>query len=157
MKSKKSITALVLMLLTALFFIGCAANNEMYVSKPAGFWAGLWHGLIIIVTFIISLFTDKVGVYEVNNSGGWYNFGFVFGAIIALGHGKIWKPVKKKCAPKSDKEKEWEDIGAKVEEKVRTGIQKWLDESDKEEKDWEEIGKKVEEKIKRELRNWADK
>jgi len=73
-----------------------------------------------------------------------------------LGHGGM-NPVKKKKRPKGDKEKEWEEIGVKVEEKVRTGIQKWLDESDKEEKDWEEIGKKVEEKIKRELRNWADK
>ena len=156
MKSKKTIVILVLMLMTALFFIGCAANNEMYVEKPAGFWAGLWHGLIIIVAFIISLFTDTVGVYELNNSGGWYNFGFVLGVLIALGHGGM-NPVKKKKRPKGDKEKEWEEIGVKVEEKVRTGIQKWLDESDKEEKDWEEIGKKVEEKIKRELRNWADK
>jgi len=155
MKSKMKLFILVLMFLI-LLLLSCAANNEMYVSKAAGFWAGLWHGLIIIVTFIISLFTDSVGVFEVNNSGGWYNFGFVLGVIISLGHGGFWCPVKKK-RPKSYKEKEWEEIGVKVEEKVRTGIQKWLDESDKKEKDWEEIGKRVEEKIKRELRNWADK
>ena len=116
MKSKKTIVILVLMLLTALFFIGCAAKNEMFVSKPAGFWASLWHGLIIIVTFVISLFTDSVGVYEVNNSGGWYNFGFVFGTIIALGHGGLWSPVKKKKHPKGDKEKEWEDYRMQITE-----------------------------------------
>ena len=62
---------------------------------------------------------------------------------------------KKKA--KSSKEKEWDEIGEKVEEKVKKGIQKWADESGKEEDEWKEIGKKVEEKIKRELRNWADK
>ena len=51
----------------------------------AGFWDGLWHGFIAPVTFIISLFTENVTPYDVNNSGGWYNFGFLFGAAISLG------------------------------------------------------------------------
>ncbi|MBN1467043.1 hypothetical protein JXA02_14910, partial [candidate division KSB1 bacterium] len=75
---KKLLTVLPLLFLV-LIIAGCAANNEMYDAKPAGFWAGLWHGLIIIITFIISLFTDSVSIYEVNNSGGWYHFGFVLG------------------------------------------------------------------------------
>ena len=139
-----------------LFFFNCAPNNEMYLSEAAGFWAGLWHGFIVVITFIISLFTDTVTIYEINNNGGWYNFGFVLGLMISLGHGGFWSPVKK-TKEKSDKEKEWEEIGVKMEEKVRTGIQNWLDETEKEDQDWEEIGKKVEEKIKRELRNWAEK
>jgi hypothetical protein len=69
----------------------------------------------------------------------------------------LWSPARKKKPCKSSEEKEWEEIVRKVERKVRTGIQKWLNETDKEEMDWEEIGKKVEEKIKRELRNWAEK
>ena len=52
--------------------------------------------------------------------------------------------------------KEWEEIGVKVEEKVRTGIKSWLDESEHKDKDWEEIGEKIEEKIKRELKKWAE-
>jgi len=55
------------------------------------------------------------------------------------------------------KEKEWEEIGKKVEEKVRKGIQSWVDETEKKDDDWDEIGKKVEEKIKRELRKWTEK
>ena len=54
------------------------------------------------------------------------------------------------------KEKEWEEIGDRVEEKVRKGIRNWLEESERGEGDWEEIGRKVEEKIKRELSGWAD-
>lgn len=48
--------------------------------SPAGFWAGLWHGLLIGITFIVSLFNDGVRIYETNNSGRWYDFGFLLGA-----------------------------------------------------------------------------
>ena len=50
-----------------------------------GFWRGLWNGIIAPITFVISLFTDKVRMYEVHNNGGWYDFGFVLGAMIAFG------------------------------------------------------------------------
>lgn len=46
----------------------------------AGFWRGLWQGAIAPFTFLISLFTNDVQVYEVHNNGGWYNFGFLLGA-----------------------------------------------------------------------------
>jgi hypothetical protein len=69
----------------------CAAdpNPEVGTGGPdaPGFLTGLWHGLIIFFTFVISLFTDKVSVYEVANDGNWYDFGFVLGAMIALGGG----------------------------------------------------------------------
>lgn len=51
----------------------------------AGFWLGLWHGIIAPISFIISIFSDKVNVYEVYNSGNWYNFGFMLGLSISLG------------------------------------------------------------------------
>ena len=45
----------------------------------AGFWLGLWQGLISPITFLISLFDNDVNVYEVNNNGNWYDFGFMLG------------------------------------------------------------------------------
>lgn len=54
---------------------------------PAGFWLGFWQGVIAPITFIVSLFTDSVNVYEVHNNGNWYNFGFVLGAGILLSGG----------------------------------------------------------------------
>jgi hypothetical protein len=48
---------------------------------------GLWHGIILPVTFVISLFTDDVSVYEVVNSGNWYDFGFILGVMMSLGGG----------------------------------------------------------------------
>lgn len=143
------------LVLALLFVAGCAPGNERFDATPAGFWAGLWHGLICVVTFIISLFTDTVRMYEVNNTGGWYNFGFLLGAAIALGGS--WGSHCGRKRYKSKKEMEWEEIGKKVEEKIRRGIQNWVDGTEEKGKDWEEIGRKIEEKIKRELRKWAEK
>jgi hypothetical protein len=136
-----------------LVFMSCAAGNERYVDRPAGFWAGLWHGFICLFTFIIGLFSDSVRIYEVSNTGGWYDFGFILGAGAFFSSG--WGSCKK-GQKKSAKEKEWEEIGTKVEEKIKKGISKWVDETKEKDKDWEEIGKKIEEKIKRELRKWAE-
>jgi hypothetical protein len=56
-------------------------------QEPAGFWLGLWHGIITPVTFPISLFNDNVNIYEVHNNGNWYNFGFVLGLSVVFGSG----------------------------------------------------------------------
>lgn len=81
----------VLVMVVMLLLTACAAgaNPQQDVSaadgEVAGFWLGLWHGIILPITFIVSLFADGVGVYEVFNSGGWYDFGFVLGAGVLLG------------------------------------------------------------------------
>jgi hypothetical protein len=54
---------------------------------PAGFWLGLWHGFIIWVTFVVSLFDHRVSVYEVYNNGWSYDLGFVIGAACLHGGG----------------------------------------------------------------------
>ena len=56
-------------------------------QQLAGFWLGLWHGIITPVTFVISLFNDNVNIYEVHNNGNWYNFGFVLGLSVVFGSG----------------------------------------------------------------------
>ena len=76
-----------------LFLAGCAPgvnpmeNNPQDAREVAGFLLGVWHGMICIVTFIISLFNDNVQMYEVVNNGTWYNLGFLIGASGALGGG----------------------------------------------------------------------
>ena len=80
-----------LLLLGALFMMSCAGgpNTAAHIAASdgnlAGFWLGLWDGMIAPITFIISLFSNNVSFYEVHNNGGWYNFGFVLGAGILFG------------------------------------------------------------------------
>ena len=50
-------------------------------AEPAGFWAGLWHGLIMPITFLVSLFNPGVRVYETNNKGALYDFGLLLGVF----------------------------------------------------------------------------
>ena len=69
--------------------VACAAGHDPLtapdVPDRAGFWLGLWHGLIVPVTVIVSLFTDRLSVYEVHNNGNWYDVGFVLGVSFVFG------------------------------------------------------------------------
>ena len=150
-------TIMILLAVAGLLLVsGCAPGNERFVEGPAGFWAGLWHGFIVLFTFIISLFSDSVQIYEANNTGGWYDLGFLLGACAFFSNGaRQSRKARHRKWCKDDKE--WEEIGEKVEEKIKRGIKKWAEEADDKKEEWEEIGKKIEEKIKRELRDWAEK
>ncbi|HJN05576.1 MAG TPA: hypothetical protein QF480_03065 [Bacteroidales bacterium] len=74
-------------LLGMIVFIvtSCAPGSANFTVEQAGFFMGLWHGFISLFTFIISLFSDSVEIYEANNNGGWYNFGFILGISIFYG------------------------------------------------------------------------
>lgn len=65
---------------------GCAAgpNPAAGGSDLPGFWMGLWQGVISPVAFVVSIFTDDVSIYEVRNSGNWYDAGFMLGVAIAF-------------------------------------------------------------------------
>ena len=82
----KQVNVGILVILMMIFMSACLAGPNPMEKKAddegevAGFWKGLWHGLIAPITFIISVFTRNVRFYEVHNSGFWYNFGFVLGA-----------------------------------------------------------------------------
>lgn len=79
--------------ISAAVLLSCTAGPNIMeqtpavMDEPAGFLLGIWHGFISLFTFIISLFSDKINVYEVYNNGGWYNFGFIIGISIFYGGG----------------------------------------------------------------------
>lgn len=70
---------------------GCAAGPNPAAGAPgadgsvAGFWRGLWHGFILLFSFVVSLFNDSVHVYEVHNRGNLYDLGFLLGVMIFFG------------------------------------------------------------------------
>ena len=82
---------IIILVVGSLLLAGCAAGPNQLEDVPdqggkvAGFWQGLWHGLISPVTFIISLFSDIVTVFDVHNNGGWYAFGFLIGVSVTFG------------------------------------------------------------------------
>lgn len=89
--NSKMISILVLTIVAALMVSACTAAPSELENEPdadgeiAGFWQGLWHGFISPFTFIISLFSENLAVYEVHNNGNWYVFGFLMGASIIFG------------------------------------------------------------------------
>ncbi|MBA7475600.1 hypothetical protein ES706_04620 [subsurface metagenome] len=91
--TKKRLLLAFVAILAMLLLAGCAAGTNPTVDTPdidgesASFWSGLWHGVISPITFIISLFSDNVNIYEVYNSGNWYDFGFMFGVSLIFGGG----------------------------------------------------------------------
>jgi hypothetical protein len=91
--TKKCLGLATIVIFAIFLLVGCTAGINPNVDVPdaegnnAGFWSGLWHGVISPVTFIISLFSDNVNVYEVHNSGNWYDFGFMLGISIIFGGG----------------------------------------------------------------------
>ena len=151
------LSGLVILLPAIVLLTSCAAGDAQFTQEnPAGFWYGLWHGVISVISLIIHIFNENVAVYEINNTGGWYDFGFLLGVI------GIWSGgshVSCKSAVEKRREKEWEEIGEKVEKKVMRRLKEWSEDEDGIDSatEWEEIGEKVEKKLKRKIREWAEK
>jgi len=85
---KNNLKSLLPFILLLVLFSSCAevANIEDCVTdEPYGFFFGVWHGVIAPVSFVLSVFMEDVAMYAVNNTGGWYDFGFVLGAGILFG------------------------------------------------------------------------
>ncbi|MBU4335119.1 MAG: hypothetical protein KJ548_00960 [Actinobacteria bacterium] len=87
-----TMTATVARVALVLLLAACAAGANPDVGSappgqeaPAGFWLGLWHGIILPISVVVSFFTDTVSPYEVYNNGNWYDFGFVFGISLVFG------------------------------------------------------------------------
>ena len=95
---KINYATLSVLLIVLVLFAGCAHPEDLDAcvnpSDTRGFLFGLIHGFIAPLSFIFSLFMDDVAIYAVNNSGGWYDFGFLLG--IGGFSGGIFKGSRKK-------------------------------------------------------------
>ena len=92
MTERRTTAARVVVVLLAVVGVlalsACAAGPNPALDTgpdPAGFWMGLWQGFISPITLIVSLFTDEVSIYEVQNSGNWYDVGFMIGVSMVFG------------------------------------------------------------------------
>ena len=71
---------------SALAATGCAHQPTPAAGDVPGFLYGLLHGFLIVFSFVGGLFTDA-RIYAFPNAGGWYDFGFLLGAMAFLGGG----------------------------------------------------------------------
>jgi len=82
--NKNKFTFLILFVAIATCITSCAP--EGYESHESGFFAGLWHGIIIVFSLIGKLFGADIGIYAEHNTGFTYWLGFIIG-IGAFGGG----------------------------------------------------------------------
>jgi len=61
---------------------GGDSNSE---ADPAGFFMGIWHGWIAPISVIIGFFNDNIRLYEIHNTGWWYDFGFYMAILGGFG------------------------------------------------------------------------
>lgn len=140
-----------------LMLTSCTAGDAQFTQDtPAGFWYGLWHGVISFISLIIHIFNENVTVYEINNTGGWYDFGFLIGIITVWGGSSH---VSCRSSANKKRDKEWDEISQKVESKVMRKLKEWAEDEEVTDigKEWDEIGEKVEKKLKHKIREWAEK
>ncbi len=156
----KKISLVLLVAVLLMVVVGCAPGNERWASvdSRANFWAGLWHGLIVIVTFVVSWFTNDVGIYESNNVGFGYNIGFILGCMISLGGGVKAGTRHKRKVRIIHRGPDWDRVGRRIETGVREGIRTAFEGGapPSAETDWEELSRKVEQRIKDELKDWDE-
>lgn len=88
--NKKLFFKSLIFLSAALALQSCAPAIDASLcldGKTFGFWWGLLHGVISPIAFIISIFDESTAIYAINNSGTWYDLGFLLGVGASLGGG----------------------------------------------------------------------
>jgi len=151
-----TITAISLLtLLPILVLASCTAGGpHFHADAPAGFWDGLWHGAIAPIALVVGIFSEGVEIYERSNTGGWYDFGLIFGLLTFWGGGSHTATRRANRRARRRSDREWEEIGRKVEHKLQRKIRAWAD-ADPDE-NWDLVEAKAEAKLKRKLREWAE-
>ena len=95
MKKKLSIR-LFLILIILLSLSACVPGDGVNSpSNPAGFFYGIWHGWLAPLTLILHFFDSSVRLYEVNNVGWWYDFGFYMAIISGFGGLSLFRHKRK--------------------------------------------------------------
>ncbi len=75
------------MMVGILFVVSACVPGDGSYSKenPAGLLSGIWHGWIGPFSLILSIFNKQTSIYEVYNTGFWYDFGFYMAIISGFG------------------------------------------------------------------------
>ena len=82
----KKIFLSILIIVLITFLAGCLPDISTDLQESqAGFFLGIWHGWIAPVSLIASIFNKDITIFESNNTGFWYGFGFYIAIIGGFG------------------------------------------------------------------------
>lgn len=93
---KKKINILLLIVFSLLLSSCIPGDGSASFTDKAGIFSGIWHGWIAPLSLIISLFDQSISIYEVNNTGFWYDFGFYIAIIGGFGGFSLFRREKRK-------------------------------------------------------------
>jgi hypothetical protein len=93
---KKKISILLLITLTLLLSSCIPGDGSASMGDEAGFFSGIWHGWIAPLSLILSLLKSHISIYEIHNTGFWYDFGFYIAIIGGFGGFSLFRKEKRK-------------------------------------------------------------
>ena len=86
MNKKKILILGIMMILLMVVLSGCVpGDGASSQTKLAGFFTGVWHGWIAPFSLIYSIFNRGIRIYEVYNTGFWYDLGYYMAIISGFG------------------------------------------------------------------------
>ncbi|AZS18325.1 hypothetical protein EI981_15890 [Paenibacillus lutimineralis] len=95
MKSKKCFLLVAILLALMVLLSGCVPGDGTYTAQnQAGFFWGIWHGWVAPISLVIGLFNHDIRIYEINNSGWWYDLGYYLAVISGFGGISLFRKKK---------------------------------------------------------------
>lgn len=92
---KRTLLLSVLLVFVVLTLVGCLPGDGRNTeANPAGFFWGVWHGWVAPISLIGGIFNKNLRVYEVFNTGWWYDFGFYIAIISGFGGVSLFRRKK---------------------------------------------------------------
>jgi hypothetical protein len=83
---KKNVLLFVVITFLSLILLSCTpGGGASGPDDPAGFFMGIWHGWIAPLSLILGFFNPEIRLYEIHNTGWWYDFGFYMAIISGFG------------------------------------------------------------------------
>lgn len=130
------------------------AGENYWNTDKAGIIPGLVHGILAPIMLVVSIFTDY-SMYELNNGGWFYNFGFLIGLLFVWGGGtkstnhivKNYYTMPKGTKGKSVSMKLSDEDHKRIEKTVEKKVNQKVGEHEKLEKERHEDVKKPRESI----------
>ena len=74
--ARRCLAFLAIAAVVVLFASCLPGDGKNSADKPANFLTGIWHGWIAPLSLIVGIFKGNIRIYEPNNNGWWYDFGF---------------------------------------------------------------------------------